>query len=63
MIYAFHTGELAKFQSEIDSWKIPPEELTEENRLKEIILWDSKKLARLSVDNGLADWVINIAPV
>lgn len=60
-IYAFHTAELAKFQSEIDSWKSKSSE--EENRLKEIILWDSRKLARLSVDNGLADWVINIAPV
>ena len=33
------------------------------DKLKEIALWDSNKLAQLTVDSGLADWVINIAPV
>ena len=61
-IYAFHTADLLRLQEEVSLWR---ENLTDADKdsSKEIILWNSNKLAQFTVDNGLADWVISIAPV
>lgn len=60
-IYAFHTGKQLHLQEEVYHWRA--NQKNEKDKLKEIALWDSNKLAQLTVDSGLADWVINIAPV
>ena len=59
-IYAFHSENLPNFQEEINIWR---DLLINKDSSKKIILWDSSKLAQLTVDNGLSDWLINIAPV
>lgn len=33
------------------------------NHDQDIIIWDSKKIAELSLNNGLSQWIIDIAPV
>ena len=49
MIFAYHTGKLDK-SIQLHSGQ-------------KVILWDLSKIAELALNNGLADWIIETAPV
>lgn len=66
MIYAFHTakGEVS-LPKESVIFKDGEEWNAEIIRIitEDVILWDAERISRLAINNGLADWVIKIAPV